>query len=76
MKSKYSQTLLAAALVGAMAFTSSNARAQPAGNNQTNGETNASALPAAMDRTVLPIPDPKEPTYTELDARKVKPPLH
>jgi arylsulfatase len=26
------------------------------------------------DRTVLPIPEPKRPTYTEVDARKVKPP--
>jgi arylsulfatase len=27
-----------------------------------------------LDRTVLPIPEPKEPTYTALDARTVKPP--
>ena len=27
-----------------------------------------------LDRTVLPIPEPKRPTYTELDARNVKPP--
>jgi hypothetical protein len=27
-----------------------------------------------LDRTVLPIPEPKPPTYTELDARKAKPP--
>ena len=27
-----------------------------------------------LDRTVLPIAEPKRPTYTELDARKVKPP--
>ena len=27
-----------------------------------------------MDRTVLPIPEPKPPTITELDARDVKPP--
>lgn len=27
-----------------------------------------------LDRTVLPVYEPKPPTYTELDARKVKPP--
>jgi arylsulfatase A-like enzyme len=27
-----------------------------------------------LDRTVLPIPEPKPPVYTELDARNVKPP--
>jgi arylsulfatase A-like enzyme len=27
-----------------------------------------------LDRTVLPIPEPKQPTYSELDARNVKPP--
>ncbi|QDT36236.1 arylsulfatase [Stratiformator vulcanicus] len=29
---------------------------------------------AELDRTVLPIPEPKPPTYTELDARKVEKP--
>src|SRR5882724_6977563 len=27
-----------------------------------------------LDRSVLPIAEPKPPTYTELDARKAKPP--
>jgi arylsulfatase len=27
-----------------------------------------------LDRTVLPIAEPKPPTYTELDARNAKPP--
>ena len=31
---------------------------------------------AALDRTVLPIPEPKRPLYKELDARKVKAPPH
>jgi arylsulfatase len=42
----------------------------------------AAALPLAagaqapdrLDRTVLPIPEPKRPVYAEVDARKVKPP--
>jgi arylsulfatase len=34
----------------------------------------AAAGEAALDRTVLPIPEPKRPVYTELDARNVKPP--
>ena len=28
-----------------------------------------------LDRTVLPIPEPPVPVYTELDARNTKPPL-
>jgi arylsulfatase len=31
---------------------------------------------AALDRTTLPIPEPKRPAYTDLDARNVKPPPH
>jgi len=31
---------------------------------------------APLDRTVLPIPEPKRPVYTELDARNVKAPKH
>jgi arylsulfatase A-like enzyme len=31
---------------------------------------------AGSDRTILPIPEPKRPTYKELDARKVKAPPH
>jgi len=34
-----------------------------------NGEAQAN-----LDRTVLPIPEPERPTYSELDARKVTPP--
>ena len=33
----------------------------------------ASAQPQ-VDRTVLPLAEPKRPTYTEIDARKVKMP--
>jgi arylsulfatase len=32
------------------------------------------AGPAAMDRTVLPIPEPSRPAGTEIDARNVTPP--
>ena len=35
--------------------------------------TSVSAQPA-LDRTVLPIAEPKRSTYKELDIRKVKPP--
>jgi len=34
----------------------------------------AGASAQAPDRTVLPIAEPRPPTYTEIDARKVKPP--
>src|SRR4029077_2529383 len=32
------------------------------------------AMKDALDRTVLPIPEPKSPSYTELDVRNVKVP--
>ena len=35
----------------------------------------SAASPAAVDRTVLPIPEPNYPHETELDARKATPPL-
>ena len=35
---------------------------------------NSASLADQLDRTVLPIPEPKPPTYSELDARNVKPP--
>jgi len=35
---------------------------------------NAFGQPQALDRTVLPIQEPKPPTYTELDVRNTKPP--
>jgi arylsulfatase A-like enzyme len=34
----------------------------------------SSASAQRIDRTVLPVPEPKPPTFTELDARDVKPP--
>ena len=34
----------------------------------------AGQVTGKLDRTVLPIPEPKRPAYTELDARKVKAP--
>src|SRR5512137_1168604 len=34
----------------------------------------APPVPGALDRTVLPIPEPTYPPFTELDARKVTPP--
>jgi arylsulfatase A-like enzyme len=42
------------------------AAAQPAATAQSPA--------AAPDRTVLPLAEPKRPVYTEIDARKVKPP--
>jgi arylsulfatase len=36
----------------------------------------AQPLPDKLNRTVLPIPAPKRPVYTEIDARKVKAPPH
>jgi arylsulfatase A-like enzyme len=38
------------------------------------GHVSARAQQAPLDRTVLPIPEPKHPQITELDARKTTPP--
>src|ERR1700730_6118997 len=38
------------------------------------GHVTARAQQAPLDRTVLPIPEPKHPSITELDARKATPP--
>jgi arylsulfatase len=54
--------LLFASLVLALGATLPQAQAQPA----TGGD--------ALDRTVLPIPEPKHPPITELDARNAKAP--
>ena len=40
----------------------------------TIGAGSALAQQTTLDRTTLPIAEPKPPTYTELDARNVKPP--
>jgi len=40
----------------------------------TNTETASSNSEQGIDRTVLPIPEPKRQTYKELDARNAKPP--
>ena len=56
---KYASTLMRIAL-GALAFCG-------AGSTAVHAEDR-------LDRTVLPIQEPKPPLYTELDARNVKPP--
>ena len=45
-------------------------------NQQTGGTTasDATAKSDGLDRTILPIPEPKRQTYKELDARNVKAP--
>jgi len=74
---------LAAALLGgllaraAAAQQETGVRGSPEATTTYRGETEGESAPsgeAALDRTVLPIPEPKQPVYTELDARNVKPP--
>jgi arylsulfatase len=52
--------------------------AKPPAHAQSKPPANATAKPAtagsALDRTILPIPEPKVPFITELDARKATPP--
>ena len=42
--------------------------------NQTGEKTPSGAGSGELDRTILPIPEPKRQSYKELDARNVKPP--
>jgi arylsulfatase len=56
------------AAVGALLFVAACSGSKPAAPPPAAGG------PAAMDRTVLPIPEPNYPHETELDARKATPP--
>ena len=42
--------------------------------NQTGEKTPSGAGSGELDRTILPIPEPKRQSYKELDARNAKPP--
>jgi arylsulfatase A-like enzyme len=57
--------LMAAVAVGAAACGGSSTQPAPAAQPQAGG---------ALDRTVLPIPEPRRQTYKELDARNAKAP--
>jgi len=61
MKLSRKQDLIGAALAGALALTSAYAQQKP-------------AAAGGIDRTHLPVAEPKPRTYTELDARKAKAP--
>jgi arylsulfatase A-like enzyme len=62
------KTWSAVAGVAALLFTAACSTSKPAAPPPTAGGA------AVLDRTVLPIPEPKYPPITELDARKVTPP--
>ena len=59
---------LAAAVAGALSIAVACSAPKPAAPPQS------AAVPGALDRTVLPIPEPNYPHETELDARKATPP--
>ncbi|RPH53748.1 MAG: arylsulfatase, partial [Lysobacterales bacterium] len=60
-----SVALIAGAAIGVVACRESAPPAPAAAQRRAAGD---------YDRTVLPIAEPKPPTYTELDARNAKPP--
>ena len=62
IKPTHKQHLIVAALAAALGLTSAHAQ-KPAASPQEK-----------LDRMVLPIAEPKRPTYSELDARKAKAP--
>jgi arylsulfatase A-like enzyme len=68
MRLKRFTTWLVAAAAGALLVTAATSRSQPAAPGQP------AAAPYAMDRTVLPIPEPDYPHETQLDVRNATPP--
>ena len=62
------KTWLGAAALGTSLVVAGCSRPEPAASPQS------AAAPGALDRTVLPIPEPNYPPITELDARKATPP--
>jgi arylsulfatase A-like enzyme len=67
------KTWLAAAAAGALLVTAACSGPQSPASQQSAPPPSAAA-PRALDRTVLPIPEPTYPPITELDARKATPP--
>ena len=73
MRTCWARGLLAAALTTALGCQGKPPPAAPA--TPAPPEAKATPGPAgALDRTVLPIPEPTYPPITELDARKATPP--
>ena len=68
MQAKYGAQISLLLLVATAMFTLSCSQQYP-GTASTN-----SAASDGLDRTILPIAEPKRPTYKDLDARNVKPP--
>src|SRR5436190_2402957 len=64
--------LVALALLAIAIAIISSCNQQSGGGNTASNTTTAKS--DGLDRTVLPIPEPKRPTYKELDARNVKAP--
>jgi len=64
--------LVALGLLAVVIAIISSCNQQSGGGNTASNTTTAKS--DGLDRTVLPIPEPKRPTYKELDARNVKPP--
>jgi arylsulfatase A-like enzyme len=67
------KTWLAAVAAGALLVTAACSGPQSPASQQSAPPPSAAA-PRALDRTVLPIPEPTYPPITELDARKATPP--
>ena len=71
-----SRPFLTASLVLALCFAGCEKKTDaPAGEKPTEKPTSEpKAEPGKIDRTMLPVLEPKPPTYTELDARDVTAP--
>jgi arylsulfatase len=71
-----SRPFLTASLVLALCFAGCEKKTDaPAGEKPTEKPTSEpKAEPGKIDRTMLPVLEPKPPTYTELDARNLKAP--
>jgi arylsulfatase len=66
--------MLALLAAGCQKKTDTDATAEPEAGPSTTADVAETAAGGELDRTTLPVLEPKPPTYTELDARNLKAP--
>ena len=73
MHSRHLLTAAVLAVGGLLGWLAAPGKFNPDRLTAAQPKAEAKAAPDALDRTVLPIPEPKVAPITELDARKAKP---
>ena len=69
-----SRCVLAASLMMTLLATGCQKKAEPQPGASTTADVADDTSKAQLDRTILPLQEPKPPTYSELDARNAKAP--